>query len=58
MKIKAKCLRKGMVVISETGKTRTVTSDAVCCRARGYIRAETTGEPVNTHGDNLVEVKG
>lgn len=57
MKVKARSLKAGMVVVcQDTGRRRTVRRDAVPCRAAGYVRAETDGEPVNCHGDTEVSV--
>lgn len=48
-------LRPGDVVVSlDFGTERVVTSDPRQCAARGYVRVETDGEPINCHGDNQV----
>lgn len=57
MQISVKDLRPGMIIITENGHERTVTSLPVACRAKGYYQANTTGEKVISHIANLVNVK-
>ena len=50
-------LEPGDEVVNVIGKVRTVKSLPRPCRAPGYVRVETTGEPINTHKDSVVEVR-
>jgi len=59
--IEARRLVAGMkVVCVYTRKVRTLTTDAVACRAGGYVRAETSdrGNPVNCHGSTILTIEG
>ena len=53
---RAKDLKPGDVVVSETGARRTVQKSPKSTKARGYVYVITDGEPVNCHGDDPISI--
>ncbi len=54
VEVRAGDLLPGDTILNpNSGKSRRVLSSPLACQQRGYVRAETNGEPVNCHKDNI-----
>lgn len=55
--VQVRDLRPGMIVVDEIGNERVVKEYPRATRQSPYLYVVTDGEPVNTQGGNLVDVK-